>query len=79
MAMRGDRTHVNQAFCRLDMRLGHTCTGAFSGGAKNKINPFLLNSPPTRMPDSWLSSVTGISSYKAEHCHRDIEEMLDTG
>jgi len=79
MAMLGDRTRVNQAFCHLDMRLGHKCTGAFSGGAKNKINPFLLHSPPTRMPDSWLSSVTGISSYKAAPCHRDIEEMLDTG
>ena len=44
--------------------------------AQRKINPSLLSSAPTRMQDSWLNSVTGISSYEAEPCHRDIEVIL---
>ena len=44
--------------------------------AQRKIHPSLLKSAPTRMQDSWLNSVTGISSYEAEPCHRDLEVIL---
>ena len=44
--------------------------------AQRKIHPSLLNSAPTRMQDSWLNSVTGISSCEAEPCHRDLEVIL---
>jgi hypothetical protein len=44
--------------------------------AQRQIHPSLLKSATTRMQDSWLNSVTGISSYEAEPCHRDIEVIL---